>query len=181
MCRLGAVLYTVWMSPNRGAMEYLHTRGRHGALRYPFDRVIKYLIKRIAQCAAMCATVCGALIRTRRFATFARLQCTHCSSSRVHCSSLHRAGACDRARGIQQRRDPADGGDCTSCTRLVKWTPRVPASPALPALPHTQYTHTQSHNRRHGSRLGAGRRGWDAAEQRSSGAEGDWRRRPVEG
>ena len=62
-----------------------------------------------------------------------------------------------------------DGGDCTSCTRLVKWTPRVPASPALPALPHTQYTHTQSHNRRHGSRLGAGRRGWDAAEQRSRG------------
>ena len=56
-----------------------------------------------------------------------------------------------------------------SCTRLVKWTPRVPASPALPALPHTQYTHTQSHNRRHGSRLGAGRRGWDAAEQRSRG------------
>ena len=56
-----------------------------------------------------------------------------------------------------------------SCTRLVKWTPRVPASPALPALPHTQYTHTQSHNRRHGSRLSAGRRGWDAAEQRSSG------------
>ena len=68
-----------------------------------------------------------------------------------------------------QRRDPADGGDCTSCTRLVQWTPRVPASPALPALPHTQYTHTQSHNRRHGSRLGAGRRGWDAAEQRSRG------------
>ena len=62
-----------------------------------------------------------------------------------------------------------DGGDCTSCTRLVKWTPRVPASPALPALPHTQYTHTQSHTRRHGSRLGAGRRGWDAAEQRSRG------------
>ena len=56
-----------------------------------------------------------------------------------------------------------------SCTRLVKWTPRVPASPALPALPHTQNTHTQSHNRRHGSRLGAGRRGWDAAEQRSRG------------
>ena len=56
-----------------------------------------------------------------------------------------------------------------SCTRLVKWTPRVPASPALPALPHTQYTHTQSHNRRLGSRLGAGRRGWDAAEQRSRG------------
>ena len=51
--------------------------------------------------------------------------------------------------------------------------PGVPASPALPALPHTQYTHTQSHNCRHG----AGRRGWDAAEQRSSGAEGDWRRR----
>merc|ERR1711965_287011 len=68
-----------------------------------------------------------------------------------------------------QRRDPADGGDCTSCTRLVQWTPRVPASPALPALPHTQYTHTQSHNCRHGSRLGAGRRGWDAAEQRSRG------------
>ena len=45
----------------------------------------------------------------------------------------------------------------------------MPASPALPALPHTQYTHTQSHNRRHGSRLGAGRRGWDAAEQRSRG------------
>ena len=65
-----------------------------------------------------------------------------------------------------------------SCTRLVKWTPRVPASPALPALPHIHtYIHTQSHNRRHGSRLGAGRRGWDAAEQRSSGAEGDWRRR----
>ena len=113
--------------------------------------------------------MCGALIRTRRFATFARLQCTHCFPSRVDCSSLHRAGACDRARGIQQRRDPADGGNCTSCTRLVKWTPRVPASPALPALPHTQYTHTQSHNRRHGSRLGAGRRGWDAAEQRSRG------------
>ena len=56
-----------------------------------------------------------------------------------------------------------------SCTRLVKWTPRVPESPALAALPHTQYTHTQSHNRRHGSRLGAGRRGWDAAEQRSRG------------
>ena len=67
-----------------------------------------------------------------------------------------------------------------SCTRLVKWTPRVPASPALPALPHTQYTHTQSHNRRHGSRLGAGRRGWDAVEQRSSGAEGDWRRRVTD-
>ena len=45
----------------------------------------------------------------------------------------------------------------------------MPASPALPALPHTQYTHTQSHNCRHGSRLGAGRRGWDAAEQRSRG------------
>ena len=59
-----------------------------------------------------------------------------------------------------------------SCTRLVKWTPRVPASPALPALPHTQYTHTQSHNRRHGSRLGAGRCGWDAAEQRSRGRLG---------
>ena len=57
----------------------------------------------------------------------------------------------------------------TPTTRLVKWTPRVPASPALPALPHTQYTHTQSHNCRHGSRLGAGRRGWDAAEQRSRG------------
>ena len=39
----------------------------------------------------------------------------------------------------------------------------------IAALPHTQYTHTQSHNRRHGSRLGAGRRGWDAAELRSSG------------
>ena len=64
---------------------------------------------------------------------------------------------------------PIDGGDCTSCTRLVQWTPRVSASPALPALPHTQYTHTQSHNCRHGSRLGAGRRGWDAAEQRSRG------------
>ena len=42
------------------------------------------------------------------------------------------------------------------------------------------HTHTQSHNRRHGSRLGAGRRGWDAAEQRSSGAEGDWRRRVTD-
>ena len=68
-----------------------------------------------------------------------------------------------------------------SCTRLVKWTPRVPASPALPALPHTQYTHTQSHNRRHGSRLGAGRRGWDAAEQRSRGRLAAARREARQG
>ena len=51
------------------------------------------------------------------------------------------------------------------------WLSGRPACPRRPHCPRcpTQYTHTQSHNRRHGSRLGAGRRGWDAAEQRSRG------------
>ena len=48
--------------------------------------------------------------------------------------------------------------------------PACPRRRIARALPHTQYTHTQSHNCRHGSRLGAGRRGWGAAaEQRAIG------------
>ena len=51
-----------------------------------------------------------------------------------------------------------------------KWfsgRPRARVARIARVAPHTIHTHTQSHNCRHGSRLGAGRRGWDAAEQRS--------------
>ena len=55
----------------------------------------------------------------------------------------------------------------------LDWLSGHPACPRRPHCPRcpTQYTHnhTQSHNCRHGSRLGAGRRGWDAAELRSRG------------
>ena len=103
------------------------------------------------------------------------------SSTRNWCSllcSTRRAsddGRHPQDRALQRRRDAADGGDCTSCTRLVQWTPRVPASPALPALPHTQYTHTQSHNRRATAAVSAP--GGAAGTQRSSGAAGERRRR----
>ena len=50
--------------------------------------------------------------------------------------------------------------------------PRARVARIARVAPHTIHTHTQSHNRRHGSRLGAGRRGWDAAEQRSRGRLG---------
>ena len=53
----------------------------------------------------------------------------------------------------------------------LEWFSGRPACPRRPHCPRcpTHNTHTQSHNCRHGSRLGAGRRGWDAAEQRSRG------------
>ena len=61
-----------------------------------------------------------------------------------------------------------------SCTRLVKWTPRVPASPALPALPHI---HTYIHNHTIAATAAVSAPGGAAGTQRSSAAEGDWRRR----
>ena len=57
----------------------------------------------------------------------------------------------------------------------LDWFSGRPACPRRPHCPHcptTQCTHTQSHNCRHGSRLGAGRRSQDAAEQRSRRAIG---------
>ena len=48
--------------------------------------------------------------------------------------------------------------------------PACPRRRIAHVAPHTIHTHTQSPNRRHGSRLDAGRRGWGAAaEQRAIG------------
>ena len=103
------------------------------------------------------------------------------AAPRRDAAPTHSASAHTQRRAHTQRPHaaPTRSAHCAHTQRPHAAAPTRSAHTQRPHAPPTRsahtlariarVTHTQSHNRRHGSRLGAGRRGWDAAEQRSRG------------
>ncbi len=99
---------------------------------------------------------------------------------RPHAAPTRSAHTQRRAHTQRPHAAPARSAHCAHTQRPHAAAPTRSAHTQRPHAPPTRsahtlariarVTHTQSHNRRLGSRLGAGRRGWDAAEQRSSRA-----------